>query len=173
MQDKIIASHVTHVLVDRCMLTLKCCPEMDYKHSCDTIFAHFQGITNNIYGFGRPFFSLLHFFNNHPPPVHPYFYMSIFIFTRPNDGWTCLYINVWQHAFSLIACKGNCFTQFNYRRTCKVVNCVCFFVLLYLLFSIYKTVHYFQRNVLNEIFSYGNILEFLLCKTNLYTCKCH
>ena len=23
----------------------------------DTIFTHFQGITNNIYGFGRPFFA--------------------------------------------------------------------------------------------------------------------
>ena len=22
---------------------------MDYKHTCDTIFTHFQGITNNIY----------------------------------------------------------------------------------------------------------------------------
>ena len=30
---------------------------MDYKHTCDTIFTHFQGITNNIYGFGRPFFA--------------------------------------------------------------------------------------------------------------------
>ena len=31
---------------------------MDYKvqtHMCDTIYTHFQGITNNIYGFGRPF----------------------------------------------------------------------------------------------------------------------
>ena len=29
---------------------------MDYKHTCDTIFTHFQGMTNNIYGFGRPVF---------------------------------------------------------------------------------------------------------------------
>ena len=45
MQDKIIVSHVTHGLVDTWMLTLKCLPEMDYKHTCDTIFTHFQGIT--------------------------------------------------------------------------------------------------------------------------------
>ena len=29
-----------------------------------------------------------------PPPVHPYFYPSIFVFTRPNDGWTGLYIKL-------------------------------------------------------------------------------
>ena len=58
---------------------------MDYKHTCDTIFTHFQSITNNIYGFGRLFW-LLHFLN---------FYPSIFVFTRPNDGWTGLYIKLW------------------------------------------------------------------------------
>ena len=26
---------------------------MDYKHTCDTIYTHFWGITDNIYGFGR------------------------------------------------------------------------------------------------------------------------
>ena len=30
--------------------------EMDYKHTCDTIFTHCQGITNNIYGFEKPYF---------------------------------------------------------------------------------------------------------------------
>ena len=40
---------------------------MDYKHTCDTIFTHFQGITNNMYGF-----LLLHFF-----------YPSTIISTRP------------------------------------------------------------------------------------------
>ena len=25
----------------------------------------------------------------------PYFYPSIFVFTRPNDGWTGLYIKLW------------------------------------------------------------------------------
>ena len=93
MQDKIIANHITHVLVDIWMLTFKCWPEMEYKHTCDTIFIHFQlfqGITNNIYDFGRPcFFCSFIFF-----PVHPYFYQSIFVFTRPNDGWTGLYIKL-------------------------------------------------------------------------------
>ena len=44
---------------------------MDYKHKCDTIYTHFQGITDNIYTFGRPFL-LLHFLT-HPlifPPIH-------------------------------------------------------------------------------------------------------
>ena len=29
---------------------------MDYKHTCDTIFTHFQSITNNVYGFFAPSF---------------------------------------------------------------------------------------------------------------------
>ena len=28
---------------------------MDYKHTCDTIYTHFWGITDNMYGFGRLF----------------------------------------------------------------------------------------------------------------------
>ena len=48
--------------------------KMGYKHTCDTIFTHFQGITNNIYDFGRRFFAIF--------------------FTRPNDGWTGLYIEL-------------------------------------------------------------------------------
>ena len=71
MQDTIIASQVTHVLVDTWMLTLKCWSEMDYKHTCDTIFTHFQGITNNIYGFGRLYFCPFIFL-----PVHSHFYPS-------------------------------------------------------------------------------------------------
>ena len=58
---------VTRVLVGTWMLTVK--PvykllnvsdghDMDDKHTCDTIFTHFQGITNNIYGFGRLFLLL-------------------------------------------------------------------------------------------------------------------
>ena len=49
---------------------------MDYKHNTrDTIFTHFQGITNNIYGFGRPFL-LLQFFTRPPIflPIHSRFY---------------------------------------------------------------------------------------------------
>ena len=54
-------------------------------NTCDTIFTHFQGIINNIYGCGRPFL-LLHFFTR-PPIFLP-------VFTRPNDGWTGLYIKL-------------------------------------------------------------------------------
>ena len=34
---------------------------MDYKHTYDTIYTQFWDITDNIYGFGRPFL-LLNFF---------------------------------------------------------------------------------------------------------------
>ena len=50
---------------------------MDYKHTCDTIFTHFQGITNNIYGFGRPFFSSFIFYQSTIfLPVDIRFYLS-------------------------------------------------------------------------------------------------
>ena len=67
-----------------CLKTFKCVwwPEMDYKH------------TTNIYGFGRPFFAPSFFYPSTTRP--PYFYPSIFIFTRPNDGWTGLYIKLWR-----------------------------------------------------------------------------
>ena len=71
---------VTHVLVDTWMLTVKLVYELsdvpgDLKwatntHDMTPFYTHFQGITNNIYGFGRPFL-LLHFFIR-PPPVHPH-----------------------------------------------------------------------------------------------------
>ena len=64
---------------------------MGYKPTYDTIYTHFQGIINNIYGFGRPIFPFApSCFFTRPPPVHP----SIFVFTRPNDGWTGLYIKL-------------------------------------------------------------------------------
>ena len=46
-------------------------------HTCDTIYTHFQGITNNIYGFGSPFL-LLHFFTCSPIFLHVHngFYLS-------------------------------------------------------------------------------------------------
>ena len=50
---------------------------MGYKHTYDTIYTHFQGIYNNIYDFGRPFFSPSFF--TRPPiflPVHIRFYPS-------------------------------------------------------------------------------------------------
>ena len=116
MQDKIIASHVTHVLADTWMLTLKCWPEMDYKHTCDTIFTHFQDITNNIYGFGRPFFAPF-------LPVHPYF--SIFVFypskwrvdgslhkamcTNPH---THIYVQTCPHnCLASVVTRSSCFTD--------------------------------------------------------------
>ena len=43
---------------------------MDYKHTCDTFYTHFQGITYNIYGFGRPF-------------LFRFLYPSTHISTRP------------------------------------------------------------------------------------------
>ena len=78
---------VTHVLVDTWLLTVKPVYKLsdvpdDLKWATNThgtIYTHFQGITNNIYGFGRPFSLLLHFLPIHPPPVHPYFFCS-FVF---------------------------------------------------------------------------------------------
>ena len=71
---------------------------MDYKHTCDTIFTHFQGITNNIYGFGRPLFCSFIFLPIHNPSTH--------IFTRPNDGWTGLYIKLWLSPTTERSCQG-------------------------------------------------------------------
>ena len=50
---------------------------MDYKHTCDTIFAHFQGITNNIYGFGRPFFAPSFFLPVHHISTRPYSFLPV------------------------------------------------------------------------------------------------
>ena len=81
----------THVLVATWMLTVKlvyklsnCAwwPEMGYKRTYDTIYTHFQGITNNIYGFGR-LFLLLQFFTR-----PPYFYPSIVgLPVQMTGGW--------------------------------------------------------------------------------------
>ena len=60
-----------------------------YKHTCDTIFTHFQGITKNIYMVLEDLFLLFHFFTR-----PPHYYPSIFVFTRPNDGWMGLYIKL-------------------------------------------------------------------------------
>ena len=54
---------VTHVLVDTWMFTVMLVYELSdvpdhlkwATNTYDTIYTHFQGITNNIYGFGRPF----------------------------------------------------------------------------------------------------------------------
>ena len=42
-------------------------------------------------------------FGHSQNPVHPYFYPSIFVFTRPNDGWTGLYIKL-----CLVLCMHPC-----------------------------------------------------------------
>ena len=99
---KIIASHTCfggHVDVNcsASLQTFKCVwwPEMDYKHTCDTIFTHFHGITNNIYGFQRLFVfcSFICLPVHHPStiflPIHNRFYPS-----KINDGWTGLYIKL-------------------------------------------------------------------------------
>ena len=78
---------VTHVLVDTWMLTVKLVYELsdvsdDLKwatNTYDTIYTHFQGITNNIYGwFWKTFFLLLRVFTRPPIslPVHSRFYPS-------------------------------------------------------------------------------------------------
>ena len=77
MQDQIIASH-----------TCVWWPEMDYKHTCDTIYTHFWGITDNIHAFGRLIVP------SNFLPVLPYFYPSTMVFTHPNDGWTVLCIKL-------------------------------------------------------------------------------
>ena len=66
----------------------------------DTIYTHFQGLTNNIYGFER-------LASSNFLPVHPYFCPSIFVFTHPNDGWTGLYIKLCAWLCSLFAWGGN------------------------------------------------------------------
>ena len=55
---------------------------MGYKHTFDTIYTHFQGISNNIYGFGRDFFLLLlHFFTRPQTILHistrPYSFLPV------------------------------------------------------------------------------------------------
>ena len=45
---------------------------MGYKHTYDTIYAHFQGITNNVYGFGRTFFAPSFFYPSTHISTHPY-----------------------------------------------------------------------------------------------------
>ena len=53
---------------------------MGYKHTYDTIYTHFQGITNSIYGFGRPFF-VPSFFTRPQPVLHistrPYSFLPV------------------------------------------------------------------------------------------------
>ena len=76
---------VTRVLVDTWMLTVKPVYKLlnvsdDLKwttNTCDTIYTHFQGITNNIYGFGRPFLFLLLFLPVHHISTRPYSFLPV------------------------------------------------------------------------------------------------
>ena len=94
MQDKIIATHTCfggHMDVNCYAKPLNVSDDLKWTiNTCDTIFTHFQGITNNIYGFGRPLFCSFIFYPSTTRP--PYFYPSILVFTHPIDGWTGLYI---------------------------------------------------------------------------------
>ena len=78
--------------------------DLKWAKTHDTIYTNFQGITNNIYRFGRAFL-LIHFFIR-PPPIHPYFCPSIFVFTRPNDRWMGLYIKLCQHSSCCLTQEG-------------------------------------------------------------------
>ena len=87
MQDQIIVSHTCFdgpmdvncycLLSQFTIFTVSYDLKKDYKHTCDTIYTHFQGITNNIYGFVRNCF-VPSFFTHQPIflPVHNGFYPS-------------------------------------------------------------------------------------------------
>ena len=85
---------VTHVLVDTLMLTvmpvyklLNVPDDLNWAtNTHDTIYTHFQGITNNIYGFRRPFL-LLHFYPSTPIFARPYSFLPVQV--------TGLYIKLW------------------------------------------------------------------------------
>ena len=77
---------------------------MGYKHTYDTIYTHFQGITNNIYGFVR----LLAPSFLYPTTTHPPIFLPVHVrFACPNDGWMGLCIKLcslhW-HTFCLTHC---------------------------------------------------------------------
>ena len=56
MQDNIIASHTFGGHSVKPVYKLSNVPD-DLKWTTNTIYTHLQGITNNIYSFGRPFFA--------------------------------------------------------------------------------------------------------------------
>ena len=68
---------------------------MDYKHTSDTIFTRFQGITNNIYGLFGCLEDLFCSFIFYPSTTRLPIFLPVHIrFNRPNDGWTGLYIKL-------------------------------------------------------------------------------
>ena len=76
---------VTHILVDTLMLTVKPVYKLsnvpdDLKwatNTHDTIYTHFQDITNNIYGFGRSFCSFIFFYPSTNISTRPYSLLPI------------------------------------------------------------------------------------------------
>ena len=81
---------VRHVLVDTWMLTVNLVYKLldvpdDMKwatNTHDTIYTHFQGITNSIYGFGRFFCSFIFYLSIHVS-ARPYSFLPILI----TGGW--------------------------------------------------------------------------------------
>ena len=75
---------VTHVLVDTWMLTVEPVYKLsdvpdDLKwatNTCDTVYTHFQGITDNIYDFGRPLCFAPSFFY---PSTHIWTHLYLFL----------------------------------------------------------------------------------------------
>ena len=89
---------VTHVLVDTLMLIVKpVCTFLnvsdDLKWTTNTHVTPFSFTFKAQLTISMVLEDLFLFLN--VLPVHPYFYPSIFVFTRPNDGWTGLYIKLW------------------------------------------------------------------------------
>ena len=77
MQDKIIASHTCFggELLSQFTKLLNVPDDLKWTIEQVTIYTHFQGITNNIYGFGRPFLPV-----RHPSThisIHPYLSLPI------------------------------------------------------------------------------------------------
>ena len=50
---------------------------MGYKHTYDTIYTHFQGITNNIYGFGNLFIAPSFFYPSTHISACPYSFLPV------------------------------------------------------------------------------------------------
>ena len=74
------------IIILKIYLTLRC-NEMDYKHTCDTIYTHFQSITDNIFVFCSFIF--------YATTTHPAIFLpSTTVFTHPNDRWTGLWIKL-------------------------------------------------------------------------------
>ena len=116
---------VTHVLVDTWMLTVKPVYKLlnvsdDLKWTTNTHLTPFS-LTFKAYltisTVLEDLLLLLRFFTR---PL-PFFYPSIFVFTCPNDGWTCLYIKLcFFHSCKPVS-TDSVWSQLR-RRCCKISN---------------------------------------------------